>query len=108
MLHDLDELEQGVANKIYPAYADETYLQSTQEDTLPDPKETKKSVDLLVEVFGKPNLPTYEEYCEINQKDWQVIEEVFGGDLVARCKPEWEEQEKQRLFLYQGQENNHE
>lgn len=82
LLHDLNCLKGGIADKIWPNYGSDYKLQECPDAKKPTPEEIKAMDEELQNILG-PFAPMTEEERKIeDEEDWQLIVEVFGEDYV--------------------------
>jgi hypothetical protein len=83
-LHDLDFIPESIALKLWPTFYDEIAKQdaivpgSNYWGEKPTKEQIEKNKALILKHLGPTISPTEEEWQEIENRDWKIIEDVFG------------------------------
>lgn len=95
LLHDMLVLDNSLAVKLLPSlHEDEARQEAMPPGSRywtgpPSEEEIKESMSFLEKIFGKPVKLTKEEIREIDDRDWSLIEQVFGVEFRDRRKQQY-------------------
>jgi hypothetical protein len=96
LLHDLKMVESSIVNKIYPKYNEDYGRQDAMVPGsfywLPEAEKVearKHAKDTIKQFFGEPRQLTPDEWKQVTERDWNLIEQVFGAAFRVRAEAAW-------------------
>lgn len=100
LLHDLKIIDGSIVKKIYPRHIEDY---GRQEAMVPGSfywlsvedkaKARKGTEETMRQLFGELKPLTPDEWQQVTERDWNLIEEVFGAAFRARAEAAWTEGE---------------